>query len=309
MNIKYYWEHPAKLFIRIGRNNFLRLLPDRPYLQILSISNTGKIMDLNNPKTFNEKIQWLKLYNRKSEFTQLVDKYAVKEKIAEMIGADHVVPNYGVWENANEIDFNKLPNSFVLKCNHDSGGNIICRDKTKLDITQTIAFLNRCLRQNSYLLSREWPYKKIKKKILAEEYLFSEGAKQEGLIDYKFFCFSGKPEFLYVSQGLENHSTARISFFDFSGNELPFRRSDYRPLGEKLTLPTNFDEMRKLAEIIASNIDTPFCRVDLYSVNGNIYFSEITFFPCGGFLPFQPAEWDVKLGEMIDLSRVKGKNK
>lgn len=279
--------------ISILRNN----VPDEIYLKIKYRSMFGEKLDLENPETFNAKMQWLKLYDRKDIYTVMVDKLNAKKYVAEKIGDKYIVPTLGVWNDFDEIDFEKLPNQFVLKCTHDSGGLVICKDKKKFNKEQAKIKIEKCLKNNFYYNGREWPYKNVKPKIIAEQYL--EDKEMGDLRDYKFFCFNGKPEFLYVSSGMENHATARLSFYDLQLNEMPFGRSDYKRFNEKIERPGNFDEMISIASQLSQNI--PFLRVDLYSVDNQIYFSELTFYPNAGFIKFEPTEWDKKLGAMLSL--------
>lgn len=275
-------------------------LNDERFIRLKYYASMGKILHLKNPVTFNEKLQWLKLYDRNPAYTQMVDKYAAKEYVANIIGKEYIIPNYGVWEKPEEIDFDSLPDQFVLKVTHDSGGLVICRDKSKLNREHVVEKLNKSLQRDYYIQSREWPYKNVKKQIIAEVYMEDEQSGH-GLTDYKFFCFNGIPRFLYVSQGLEDHTTAKISFFDFEGKRLPFSRSDYRPFEKNIELPKQFEKMIEIAKVLANEVANSFVRIDLYSINGDIYFSEITFFPCGGMVPFDPPEWDKKMGEWIEL--------
>lgn len=278
-------------------------LPDKPYLQLYYFLRFKRLCNFKNPETYNEKMQWLKLHDRKPVYTELVDKYDVRKHIADAIGEEHLIPLVGgPWNSFDEIDFDALPEQFVLKCTHDCESVIICRDKSKLDIAAAKKKIGKCMKNNYYWISREWPYKNAKGKIIAEAYMEDENAAS-GLTDYKFFCFDGKPKLLYVSQGLEDHQTARISFFDLEGNAMPFRRRDYQPLDEALKLPENYAQLKETAELLAKKIDRPFIRIDLYSIKGKMYFSEITFFPCGGLLPFEPESWDRELGNWIDLKK------
>ena len=288
-----------RAFTGMGRRELLNWLPDEMYLRIMYFLKTKRKLNIDNPRTFNEKMQWIKINCHSSEMTMYADKYRVKQFIANTLGEKYVIPTIAVWKSAEEIDEKKLPEQFVLKCNHDSGSVIVCRDKGKFDFKDARERLGRALQHTGFWYGREWPYKDISPCIIAETYLDSRNA--EGLMDYKFFCFNGKPEMLYASIGLEHHPTAKISFFDLEGNELPFHRSDYQPLGRRLDLPDNYDEMLKIAERLASQIDVPFVRIDLYSVDQQIYFSEVTFFPCNGVLPFEPQDWDEKLGERLIL--------
>lgn len=255
-------------------------------------------LNLESPKTFNEKINWIKLHDRKDEYTKMVDKYDVKPFVAELIGDDKIVENYGVWDDFDSIDFDALPQSFVLKCTHDSGGIFIVRDKNNFDKAKAKKLLEEHLKINFYNVGREWPYKNVKPRILAEKYL--EEFSSKSIVDYKFFCCNGKASFLYISRGLEDHTTAQISFFDLNGEKLPFKRSDYAPI-DHIDIPTNFDEMKEVASKLASSIDCKFVRVDLYSINNKIYFSELTFSPCGGFIPFDPIEADLEVGKYLKL--------
>lgn len=295
--LKVYLENPGKLVLRIGKNSFLKYLDDERYLKLSYRINTGKSLNLSNPETFNEKVQWLKIHDRKKIYTSLADKYEAKEIIKNIIGKEYIIPTLGVWDKYEDIDFKKLPEKFVLKCTHDSGGLVICRNRKEINYSEIEKKIKESLKKNYYWSGREWPYKNIKPRILAEK-LMGENEKK-GLRDYKFFCFSGIPKMLYVSEGLENHATANISFYDLHGNEMPFYRKDYKPFGKKLTLPDNFPEMVEVAEKLARFVDNPFVRIDLYSVDNQIYFSEITFSPCGGNIPFEPEEWDKRLGEWI----------
>ena len=236
----------------------------------------------------------------KPEYTKMVDKVLAKEFVSSQIGQEYIVPTLGVWNSFNEIDFSKLPDKFVLKCSHDSGGISICRNKDQYDVRKAEKVLTTSLKRNFYKALREWPYKDVEPKIMAEAYLEDDTDKGKGLVDYKFFCFNQKPKFLYVSQGLENHKTASISFYDLMGNELEFRRSDYKPIGS-YQLPGNFDNMVDVAQKLCKSIDSPFVRIDLYSISGKVYFSEITFTPCGGMLPFYPKSADEVVGRMLSI--------
>lgn len=276
------------------------LLSDRKFLELSWELRMGRPLDLDNPETFNEKIQWLKLNDRRPEYTMMADKVEVKEWAASVIGEEHVIPTIGVYGSASEIPWDKLPESFVLKCNHDSGGLVVCRDKSQLDRSSAARRLDSCMKRNFFFFSREWCYKDIKRRILCEKYMHEEGS-DASLIDYKFFCFNGEPRFMYVSGGLENHSTAKISFADTDGNPLPFRRLDFAAFEDEIPMPSDLDGMKAIASQLAEAVGNRFVRVDLYEIGGRVYFSELTFYPCGGYLPFSPAEWDARIGEMLQL--------
>lgn len=277
----------------------LRLLPDRAYIKLQYHHILGTWPDLKSPKTFNEKMQWLKLNAHKPEYTMMADKYLVKKYISEVLGGVFVIPTLGVWECVEQIEYEKLPNQFVLKCTHDSGSVVICRDKRNFDIDKANKKLAEAMRKNGFWYGREWPYKNITPRIIAEQYL--EDSVSETIRDYKFFCFNGIPKFIYISEGLENHATARMAFYDFDGNKMPFHRDDYKQFDIDPVMPSNTEEMRKLSEKLAKNIPCPFVRIDFYSIYGRTYFSEITFTPCSGYMPLAPSEWDEILGGWLNL--------
>lgn len=277
------------------------MIPDKQYLKILYRLRMRKKLHLDNPVTFNEKLQWLKLYDRHPEYTAMVDKYEAKRYVADRIGDEHIIPTIDVWERFEDIDFDLLPNQFVLKCTHDSGGLVICTDKSHIDIDAVRKKVNKALKCKFFYVGREWPYKNVKPRIIAEKYMV-DGDESEydiGLTDYKFFCFNGEPKFLYVSKNLTNHTYARISFASLDWKLAPFYRNDYQPFEELPNKPKCLEEMIYLAKKLSQGIK--FLRVDLYEVDGKVYFSELTFSPCNGLFPFEPPEWDYKLGELINL--------
>ena len=271
-------------------------LSDEQYLKLKYKNVFGRNLDLENPKTFNEKLQWLKLYNRKPEYTVMVDKYKVREYIAQMIGEEYLIPLLGVWDDPDEIDFDALPDQFVLKCNHNSGtGMCICKDKSKLDIEKVKKELRKGLKEDYYLKFREWPYKDVPRKIIAEKYM--EDASGD-LKDYKFYCFNGVMKFVMINSDRNTDKPTRADYFDRDFNWLDFtwgyQHADVRP-----SKPDKFDEMITIAEKLSEGL--PHVRVDLYECNGQIYFGELTFFDGSGFDKIEPLEWDYKLGQMITL--------
>lgn len=278
-----------------------RILPDPLFLRLKYFLKMKKILNLKNPKTFNEKLQWLKLHDRRPEYTKMVDKYEAREYIKEKIGEEYLIPLLGVWDSFDEIDFDKLPDQFVLKCNHDSGGLIVCRDKNKLNIEEARRKISKCLKNNYYWSGREWPYKNVKPRIIAEKYMVDEFSEkpERGLIDYKFYCFEGTPKFAYVSDGLEDHSTANINFVTMDWEKAPFRRLDFKEFDVLPKKPEHFEKMVQLSKILSKNIH--FVRVDFYEINGKVYFGELTFFPGGGLVNISPKEWDAKIGKYICL--------
>lgn len=273
---------------------------DEVYIKKLFKLRVGMELNLDNPQTFNEKLQWLKLYDRKPEYTQMVDKYAAKEYVAGIIGAEYIIPTLGVWDNVEDIDFDKLPNQFVLKCTHDSGGIVICSDKTKLNIKVAKAKLKRGLKKNFYAQSREWPYKNVKPRIIAEQYMEDESGYE--LKDYKWFCFNGEPKALFIAmdRGVEGEET-KFDFYDDNFKHLPFTNG--HPNSPNPTpKPISFEKMKELAAKLSEGI--PHVRVDFYDINGKIYFGELTFYHWSGMVPFDPQEWDYTFGSWIQLPKV-----
>lgn len=428
----------------LAARGLLNWMPDRVYLRILYKARMGKKLNLKNPKTFNEKLQWLKLYDRRPEYTTMVDKYEAKKYVAELIGQDYIIPTLGVWDRFEDINFESLPQQFVLKCTHDSGGLVIVRDKTRLDFEAARARINRSLKCDYFWTNREWPYKNVKPRVIAEKYMVDESdcelkdyrffcfdgfakamfiatdraskteetkfdfhdmdfmplpctnghpnasyeikrpasfekmkelaeklsqdlphvfvdfydingqvyfgeltfshwsgmvqfvpeewdrtfgdwiklpenigggyliaskgyilwvherkEKTNSLTDYKFYCFNGEPKFLYISQGLENHATASISFLTLDWQFAPYERNDYKPFSQVPSKPSRFEEMLEISRELSNGI--PFLRVDLYQIGQKVYFSELTFTPCSGFIPFKNEMHDTEIGKMLQL--------
>ncbi len=292
---------PLIRFHYFNKLGILRLMSDEKFLQKEFPIRMGYPLDLESPKTFNEKIQWLKIHDRNPIHTEWVDKYEVRKYIADWCGEEHLIPLLGgPWDRFDEIDFDSLPDRFVLKCTHNSGGIAICTDKSKFDIAVAREKINAGLKENFFWAHREWPYKDVKPRIIAEAYMEDENATA-GLTDYKFFCYGKTPKLVHVSDGMSDHSQCGISYFDLEGNRLPFHRSNYPTVGENFRMPDNLAEMTALAARIAEKVDRAFVRVDLYSICGKIYFSEITLFPSAGLLHFEPKEWDRTLGDWMEL--------
>ena len=279
-----------------SRSTLSHIISDKLYLKMQYRLVMGKRLDLNNPITFNEKLQWLKLYDRNPQYTTMVDKYEVKKYIADKIGEQYVIPTLGVWERFDEIDFDTLPDQFVLKCTHDSGGLVICRDKTKFDKEAAKAKIEKSLSRNFFYYGREWPYKNVKPRIVAEKYMVDDTEKE--LRDYKFFCFGGVCKCMKVD--FDRFIEHRANYYDTDGNLLDFGEAICPPNPSKnIVLPKNKEKMIQLAEELSANI--PFLRVDFYDVNGDIYFGELTFFPATGLGSFTDDEWDNKLGSWIEI--------
>ena len=277
-------------------------LPDKLYLQLLFYGYMGKRLNLKNPQTLNEKLQWLKLYNRRPEYTTMVDKYAVKKYVADIIGEEYIIPTLGVWDNFDDIDFDSLPNQFVLKTTHDGGsyGVIICNDKSYFNIEKAKQYLNKSLKRNSYKVSREYPYKTVQHRIIAEKYMEDETGE---LRDFKFYCFKGYVDcVLYCFD--RNSGDTKFYFFDKDWNLKRYnKRGKEAPEDFTLPKPENIEKMFNLASTLSK--DLPYARVDFYNINGKIYFGEITFFPAGGFDYNRLPEMDLYFGNFINLNKIK----
>ena len=279
-------------------------LPDSVYLKILYRIKMRHKLDLHNPKTFSEKLQWLKLYDRRPDYTKMVDKYAVKEFVSSIIGNEYVIPTLGVWDKPEAIDWDSLPNKFVLKTTHGGGssGVIICRDKGTFDREKAIAMLNKSMKQDIYGFSKEWPYKNVPRRVLAEQYLEPHPDAKD-LPDYKWYCFNGEPKYCQVIQNRSTEET--IDFFDTEWNHqdfigvLPYNGSNYANARVCPSRPSDLDTQIGIAKTIAK--DYPFSRIDLYSLSDKTFFGEVTFYPASGFGSFKPAECDMMLGQMIKL--------
>ena len=283
-----------------ARSKISHVIPDKPYLKMQYRLMTGRKLLLENPRTFNEKLQWLKLYNRIPEYTKLVDKYEVRNYISEKIGSRYLIPLIGVWECFSDIDFALFPQKFVIKCTHDSGGIIVCKDKESFEVESARRKIDHLLKRNFYYYAREWPYKNVHRRIIAEKYIVDDSTGE--LRDYKFFCFNGCCKCFKVD--FNRFIEHRANYYDPKGHLLDFGEKICPPDSTKnIVLPENLAEMISLAEKLS--VGFPFLRVDLYDVNGKIYFGELTFFPASGFGEFTSEEWDERLGSWIELPRMK----
>lgn len=275
---------------------------DRRYLEILYKYKFGKPLNFKNPQTFNEKLQWLKLYDRKPEYTMMVDKHLVKQYVADKIGGEYIIPTLGVWDRFEDIDFDKLPEQFVLKCTHDSGGLVICTDKSKLDKGNARKKITHCLKRNYFLNTREWPYKNVKPRIIAEKYISQDNGKLP--VDYKFFCFNGKIDSVMLCLDREL-GKPRFVFYDKNWSRLLYQ--NYEPdVADSICKPYNFDRMIELVETLAQVFEE--IRIDLYNVQGHIYFGEYTFFNQSGFDQDITYETDKMWGQKIVLENTSGGN-
>ena len=286
-----------KLKFALGRR-FPKTFSDKFFLEAAYYVHFHKRLNLKNPQTFNEKLQWLKLYNRRPEYTTMVDKYAAKEYVAGIIGEEHIIPTLGVWDSFDEIDFAALPDQFVLKPTHDSGSVVVCRDKSRLDKDKARELLTKSLNNDFYLQGREWPYKNVPRRIIAEKFLIEAG----GLTDYKFTCFDGEVD--NVMGCYERSSgVTKFYFFDKDWNLLRLnRRGKQAPEGFTMPKPKNVERMFEIASVLSKGL--PYVRVDMYNIDGHIYFGELTFFPDCGYDTNLLPETDSLFGGKIKLNKV-----
>ena len=304
--VDYALHSPDKLLL-VVLVRIAPIIPDRLYLKWLFRLKMGYKLNLDNPKTFSEKLQWLKLYNRKPEYAKMVDKYEAKKYVAELIGEEYIIPTLGAWDRFDDVDFEELPNQFVLKTTHGGGntGVVICRDKSNFDIEAAKEKLNKSLKQCIYRNLKEWPYKNVKKRIIAE--VFVEDSENEDITDYKFFCFNGEPKYCQVIR--DRNTVETIDFYDMEWNHMPFVglnpviKNNTTPIIKNgqtpVQKPIHLDEMIEISRNLSAKI--PFLRVDLYVIQDRIYFGEMTFYPASGLGEFTPSKWNVELGTLLDL--------
>ena len=296
-SFKTYIQQPRQLALALLKKcNFL--FSDKTYLKLRFRLQMGYKLNLDHPQTFNEKLQWLKLYDRQPIYTTMVDKYAVKQYVANIIGEQYIIPTLAVYNTPEEIDFDALPNQFVLKTTHSGGstGVVICRDKSHFDRKKALAKLSTSLKADIYKTNREWPYKDVPKRIIAEKYI--ENSSKSELYDYKFFCFGGECRCMKVDfdRFIQHHA----NYYDVKGNILHFGEADLPPIYDrKVAMPTNLNLMIQLVNQLSQT--TPFLRTDLYDIDGKIYFGELTFYPASGMGHFTSDEWDSKLGQWLKI--------
>lgn len=289
-------KNPVTRFYYITKLGLNHNISDEAFLKKAFLINMGYELDLENPKSYNEKLQWLKLNDRNPKYTMMVDKYEVKKYVSKLIGEEYIIPTLGVWENFDDINFDQLPSKFVLKCTHDSGGLVICKDKSNFDKKYAKKIITKSLKRNYYWSGREWPYKDVKPRIIAEEYI--EDSSTGELNDYKFFSFSGKVKALFIATDRFSPEETKFDFFDSEFNHLPFTNG-HPNASVAPPKPKLFEEMKTIAERLSVGI--PQVRVDLYEVDGRIYFGELTFSHWSGLVKFDPYEWDVIFGKWIEL--------
>ena len=292
--------------IRLAKAGAYNYMNDQDYLMMQYKLRMNRELNLENPQLFSEKLQWLKLNDHNPLYTQLVDKYRVRDYIAEKVGEEHLIPLLGVWDDPDEIDFDKLPEQFVLKCNHNSGtGMCICRDKSKLDYEKVRKALKKGLKENFYMRCREWPYQNVSRKIIAEKLMTyaSDSLCNKGLDDYRFYCFHGEPRLIYAYQsGTLDHNNkpgiASCDIFDAQWKHLPFRQKSPNAATPPQA-PANVEKMLEISRKLSEKLN--FMRVDFYEIDGRLYIGELTLYPGGGFAPFYPDEWDREIGAWLKL--------
>ncbi len=298
--LKYFLTKPGGWFFFLSSRGLFNWMDDEAYIRRVFKYSLGYEPDLEHPKTFNEKLQWLKLHDHDPLYTRIVDKYEAKQYVAEKIGNQYIIPTYGVWDSFDEIDFSSLPGQFVLKCTHDSGGVVICRDKNSLDLADARKRIAASLKRNYYYTGREWPYKNVKPRILAEKLMLPGSAGEPSLTDYKLLCFDGKFDNIMVCEGRYSQRGVRFYFFDRGWNYLPYCPYDDLDTGIFPALkPSRFEEMIRIAETLSAGF--PVLRVDLYETGGQVYFGELTFFPDSGFDAEITRETDLLLGNRLNI--------
>ena len=298
MNISrfiYYLHNPQDLQFALALR-YPKLFPDKQYLKVLFRKLMGSELNLECPQTFSEKLQWLKLYDHNPQYTQMVDKYEAKKYVANIIGEEYIIPTLAVYNSTKEINLDTLPDKFVLKCTHDSGSVAICKDKKTFQKEKAFAMLDKGLKRNFFWENREWPYKNVKPRIIAEAYL--EDKETQELRDYKFFCFGGKVKALFIAEDRQGDEETKFDFFDADFHHLDIRNG-HPNASVPPEKPLSFEKMKEMAERLSQGI--PHLRVDFYEANGKIYFGELTFSHWSGFTPFEPAEWDLRFGQWLEL--------
>ena len=288
---------PRKMMFHLNVRGFLNWMSDSAHVRLMYRLKLDKKLNLDNPQTFSEKLQWLKLHDRNPMYTKMVDKYEVREYIKEKLGEEYLIPLLGAYDSFDEIDFDELPTQFVLKCTHDSGGLVICKDKSKLDLKQAKKKIKKSFKRKYYYHSREWPYKNVKPRIICEKYMVDESGME--LKDYRLFCFNGVPRFVAVDFSITDKTKTRRNLYDMDWGLMEEGITYPRVLVKNVQKPAKFDEMVKLSKILSKDI--PHVRIDFYEINGKVYFGEMTFYHQSGFGRIYPEEFDYKMGSWIEL--------
>ena len=273
---------------------FFKFLPDKYYIKLKYFTTFNRFINLKNPQTFNEKIQWLKLNDRKKIYTKMVDKYEAKKIVSNTIGEEFIIPTIGIYDSFEQIDFNKIPQQFVIKCTHDCGSVFVIKNKNEMNFEEIKTIINKKMSNNYYYTSREWPYKNVKPRIIVEKYM------GDNLSDYKIHCFNGKAKFILVCT--DRKKNLKETFFSPNWEIMPFKRPNHS-IDNTIKRPRNLRLMLELAEKLSKN--NSFLRVDFYEVNGQLYFGELTFYPSSGFAKFDPEEWDKKIGDFLNIEHIR----
>lgn len=293
-----YITNPLKIIDRIiSRYKIFNDLSDQNYLKLRYFCIFNKKLNFENPKNFNEKLQYLKLNDRNLEYVKLVDKYEVKKIVASTIGEEYIIPTLGVWEKFDQIDFETLPDQFVLKCTHDSGGNVVCKDKSTFNKEKAKKKIEKCLARNFYYPTREWPYKNVHPRIIAEKYL--ENSETRSLDDYKVHNFNGEPKIILVCKDRYEKTGLTEDFYSLNWEHLDIKRPGASFSKIQIEKPEKLEEMLEISRRLSEGI--PFLRTDFYIVDHRLYIGELTFFPASGFSKFHPQKWDVIFGEWLKL--------
>lgn len=287
------FSNPHKFISKLALR-YPRLFPDKVFLKITYRRVTGEKLNLDDPQSFNEKLQWLKLYDRNPDYTMMVDKYEVKDYVASLIGEDHIIPTLAVFDSVEEIDFDALPNQFVLKCTHDSGGVVICKDKSTINKLDVMKQLSEGLKKNFYYQNREWPYKNVKPRIIAEKYMEESDGE---LKDYKVFTFNGEPKLIEIDY--DRFKGHLRNLYDINWTRLDvtilYPTDNNRTFDKPQMLEQLLDFSRKLSKGI------PHVRTDFYIINNQVYFGELTFYHGSGFEPMNPKSFNLEMGRWIKL--------
>lgn len=292
-------KDPSLLFLWLLRRYASCVKDDEYYVRMLYFLCMKKKLNLNQPSTFNEKLQWLKLYDQHDEYTDLVDKAKVKSYVAELIGEKYIIPTLGVWDHFEDIDFDLLPEQFVMKCTHDSGSTVVCKDKKNLNVVKVRKKINKALKCDIFVKTREYPYKMVKPKIIVEKYM-NDKSQTDDLLDYKIMVFNGEVRCVFVCSNRNHPKGLCVDFYDLDWNHLPFQRH-YRNNPLPIDKPSQMEKMISLSKQLASRLNAPFVRIDFYQIGEQPYFGEITFYPGNGMEEFTPEEWDYRLGEWLEL--------
>lgn len=297
-------KNPEYTINYIKSNGKFDNLTDRRYLELLFKKNTGYALNLEQPRTFNEKLQWLKLYNRNPLYSNLVDKYEVRKYVTEKIGSQYLNTIYGVYKNFEEINFKELPDQFVLKPTHTSGDYFICKNKNMINYKKLKSDVDRWMERNYFQLHREWPYKNAEPRIISEKLLIQENSEE--LRDYRLFCFNGEPKFIAVDFSITDKNKTRRNLYDLNWDLMDATISYPRELEIEVEQPEKLDELIEISRKLAKGI--PHARIDFYIIKNQIIFGEITFFHQAGMGTIKPHSFDLQMGEWININSKKSIN-